>query len=103
MRFTQNGRGGGDGRGSGRKRGKRGGRGRGNDKDKEDDSAKSEGRKHSSGPFETKASVNLHPDIWLALSDDAKSQLAAARCEVVHNAKAARTEGDSPNDNILLM
>ena len=43
--------------------------------------------------------MNLHPDIWSALSDDVKSQLAAARREVIRETKAARTEGDSPKDN----
>ena len=74
-----------------------GGRGRGGG-EKEDDKAKGESRKHSGGSFETKASVNLHPDIWSTLSDDAKAQIAAARRDIVRLAKAARTDGDSSNN-----
>ena len=37
--------------------------------------------------------MNLHPDIWLALSEDAKSQLAAARREFVRKAKAVTLKG----------
>ena len=99
VRFTQSRRGGGGGRGGGSKRGKRGGRGRGKEKDEEDGNAKGEGRKRGSGHFETKFSVNVHPDIWSALTEDAKGQLAAARREVIRKAKAAQTEGDSPKDN----
>ena len=77
------------------KRGQR----KGEEKEKKDDSSKGEGRKCGSSHFETKASVNLHPDIWSALSEDAMSQLAAARLEVVHKAKATWTERDSPKDN----
>ena len=42
--------------------------------------------------------MNLHPNIWSALSDDAKAQIAAARRDVVRSAKAARTDGDSSNN-----
>ena len=71
----------------------------GKERDKEDDNAKGESPKRGSVHFETKASVNVHPDIWSALKEDAKSQLAAARREVIRNAKAARTERDRPKDN----